>query len=78
MNTALTRILHTSMPSSSRLHEKEELQLLNDRFSAYVARVRALSQQASDTSVFLTSIKILEEEITALKNLYETELEKLR
>lgn len=68
------------MPSS-RLHEKEELQKLNDRFSNYVARIRQLLGQPSnnvDTSAFLKSMKVLDEEIANLKSIYESELDKLR
>ncbi|CAL1537650.1 unnamed protein product [Lymnaea stagnalis] len=75
-----TADIYSSVLQPSRVQEKEELQRLNDRFSAYVSRVRQLGQQANsiDTSAFLRSTKILEDEIVNLKNLYETELEKLR
>ncbi|CAG5125325.1 unnamed protein product, partial [Candidula unifasciata] len=70
----------TNLTSSTRIQEKEELQRLNDRFSAYTARVRLLNQHPNnvDWSAFRNSTKILEEEITNLKKLYENELDALR
>ncbi|XP_046364909.2 lamin-B2-like isoform X3 [Haliotis rufescens] len=64
----------------SRLSEKEELQRLNDRLTSYVNRVRIVSDQGNqiDSSAFLKSAKILEEEMNNLKNIYEQELDKLR
>ncbi|XP_059144868.1 uncharacterized protein LOC131932008, partial [Physella acuta] len=75
-----TSNIYNSVTSLSRVQEKEELQRLNDRFSAYVGRVRQLGEQVNnvDTSAFLRSTKILEEEIVNLKNMYESELERLR
>ncbi|XP_067654932.1 lamin-B2-like isoform X2 [Haliotis asinina] len=69
-----------SQGSMSRLSEKEELQRLNDRLTSYVNRVRMVSDQGNqiDSSAFLKSAKILEEEINNLKNMYEQELDKLR
>lgn len=69
------------MPGTlARLQEKEQLQLINDRFSAYVQRVRLLSEQSNhiDSSAFLQNAQILEDEITSLKNLYEKELDAMR
>ena len=64
----------------SRVQEKEELQRLNERFSSYIARVRQLGQAVNsvDSSAFLRSSKILEDEIVQLKAMYEGELAKLR
>ncbi|KAK3749853.1 hypothetical protein RRG08_066167 [Elysia crispata] len=64
----------------SRVQEKEELQRLNERFSSYISRVRQLGQavNAVDSSAFLRSSKILEDEIVQLKAMYEAELAKLR
>ena len=75
-----TRDIYTTVAPQSRVQEKEELQRLNDRFSAYVGRVRQLGQQTNhvDTSAFLRSTKILEDEILHLKSMYEGELDKLR
>ncbi|XP_052066739.1 uncharacterized protein LOC127706276 isoform X3 [Mytilus californianus] len=66
--------------SLSRAQEKEELQRLNDRFTSYISKVRQLGQQSGqlDSSSFLKSARILEEEVSHLKNLYERELESLR
>ncbi|XP_050410944.1 uncharacterized protein LOC126825380 isoform X2 [Patella vulgata] len=64
----------------SRGYEREELKRINERFSTYIQHVRQLSDISNkvDSSAFLKSIKILEEEINSLKNLYENELDKLR
>ncbi|RUS86141.1 hypothetical protein EGW08_006089, partial [Elysia chlorotica] len=63
----------------SRVQEKEELQRLNDRFSSYISRVRQLGQAVNsvDSSAFLRSSKILEDEIVQLKAMYEAELAKI-
>ncbi|KAI8780563.1 lamin-B2 isoform X1, partial [Biomphalaria glabrata] len=70
----------TNQAHQSRLQEKEELQHLNDRFLNYVGHVRQLSQQVNihDSSAFIKSTQILEDEIVNLKSLYESEIEKLR
>ncbi|KAK3102723.1 hypothetical protein FSP39_013445 [Pinctada imbricata] len=64
----------------TRAQEKEELQKINDRFTSYIQKVRHLREQSNqlDSSSFLKSAKVLEEEVANLKNLYETELENLR
>ncbi|KAK7481494.1 hypothetical protein BaRGS_00027256 [Batillaria attramentaria] len=69
-----------TMATLSRTQEREELQRLNDRFAAYVQRVRLLAEQNHqvDSSAILKSAKALEEENNNLKNLYEQELERLR
>lgn len=66
--------------SLSRSQDKEELQRLNDRFSQYIIKVRQLRQQSTqlDSTSFQQSIKILEEEVTNLKCLYERELDNIR
>jgi len=66
--------------SLARAQDKEELQRLNDRFSQYIIKVRQLRQQSTqlDSTAFLQSIKILEEEVTNLKCLYERELDNIR
>ena len=60
--------------------EKEYLQTLNDRFASYISRVRQMRELngRNDTASFMNSTKILEEEITALKAMYERQLEDLR
>lgn len=60
--------------------EKDYLQTLNDRFSTYISRVRQMREQSgrNDTINFINSTKILEEEILALKAMYERQLEELR
>ncbi|KAK0068347.1 lamin-B2-like isoform X1 [Biomphalaria pfeifferi] len=70
----------TNQAHQSRLQEKEELQHLNDRFLNYVGHIRQLSQQVNihDSSAFIKSTQILEDEIVNLKSLYESEIEKLR
>ena len=65
----------------NRTQEKEELQRINDRFTAYIQRVRHLREQSgqqSDTTSFIKSTKILEDEVATLKNLYEKELDNVR
>ncbi|CAC5362942.1 unnamed protein product [Mytilus coruscus] len=63
-----------------KLEDKAELQRLNDRLSDYIAKVRQLWEQRGqiDSSAFLKSIKILEDEVAKLKDLYEYELANLR
>lgn len=60
--------------------EKEYLQTLNDRFASYISRVRQMRELngRNDTVNFMNTTKILEEEITALKAMYERQLEDLR
>ena len=68
-----------SSNSMSRAQEKEELQRLNDRFSQYILKVRQLGQgRQLDSSAYLNSARVLEEEVTNLKNLYERELNNMR
>ena len=64
----------------SRTQERAELQQLNDRFAAYVQRVRQLAEKNNniDSSALIKSTKVLEIEIHNLKNMYEQELDKLR
>ena len=56
------------------------MQNLNDRFSSYISRVRQMREQGgrNDTINFINSTKILEEEILALKAMYERQLDELR
>ncbi|XP_031549204.1 lamin-B1-like [Actinia tenebrosa] len=63
-----------------KLVEKEYLSTLNDRFASYISRVRQMRELSgrNDTVNFMNSTKILEEEITALKAMYERQLEELR
>ncbi|BFZ04152.1 hypothetical protein BsWGS_07191 [Bradybaena similaris] len=74
----------SELPSRSvplvRLQEKVELQRVTDKLSAYVGYVRQLNQHVTNTNAanFVTSTKILDEEIANLKSIYEAELEKLR
>lgn len=67
-------------PVFNRSQERVELQHLNDRFSAYVQTVRRLGEEFGhlDSSSFLHSCSLLEEQIENLKNFYEKELESLR
>ena len=66
--------------SMTRSQEKEELQRINDRFTAYIQKVRMLREHSNqlDSSAFIKSAKVLEEEVANLKNLYESELENIR
>lgn len=75
-NTSTT----TTSTHVNRVQEKEELQRLNDRFSLYIQRVRQLREQSGqiDSASFLKSAKLLEDEVSNLKNLYESELHNLR
>ena len=57
--------------------EKGYLQSLNDRFASYVSRVREQSGRMETTNLINTT-KILEDEIVALKAMYERQLEELR
>ncbi|XP_070199306.1 uncharacterized protein [Littorina saxatilis] len=69
-----------STATLSRTQEKVELQHLNDRFAAYVQRVRTLAEKNNhmDSTALIKSTKVLEIEIHNLKNMYEQELDKLR
>lgn len=69
--------------------EKEYIQSLNKRFASYVSRVRQLrslsgsgaGESSSLYSVSLantSTVKIQENQITALKTMYERQLEELR
>ncbi|XP_053383865.1 uncharacterized protein LOC123536790 [Mercenaria mercenaria] len=66
--------------SSARKQEKEDLQMLNERFSTYIQKVRLLSEQNNrlDASTFVKQTRILEEEVANLKTLYERELDAIR
>ncbi|KAK2569155.1 Lamin-A [Acropora cervicornis] len=60
--------------------EKDYLQSLNDRFASYVSRVRQMREQSGrmETTNLINTTKILEDEIVALKGMYERQLEELR
>ncbi|CAG5134935.1 unnamed protein product, partial [Candidula unifasciata] len=73
-----TSELHSKPVPVSRLQEKEELQQLADKFSAYVSYVRQLDRHVTGPADFAALVKIHEEEIANLKRIYEAELEKLR
>ncbi|XP_015775595.1 PREDICTED: prelamin-A/C-like [Acropora digitifera] len=63
-----------------RYLEKDYLQSLNDRFASYVSRVRQMREQSGrmETTNLINTTKILEDEIIALKGMYERQLEELR
>jgi hypothetical protein len=64
-----------------RSQEKEELQRINDRFTAYIQKVRHLREQSGhqvDATSFIKSTKVLEDEVATLKSMYERELENVR
>ncbi|XP_060086406.1 uncharacterized protein LOC132565720 [Ylistrum balloti] len=79
-NMMTSHMTTSSSGHMNRVQEKEELQRLNDRFSAYVQRVRQLREQSGqiDSSSFLKTTKQLEDEVANLKNLYEHELHNVR
>lgn len=60
--------------------EKDALNNLTDRFTAYVSRVRQMREQSThmDNISFVNTTKILEDEILSLKAMYERQLEELR
>lgn len=65
----------------NRTQEREELQKINDRFTSYIQKVRHLREQSGqqeDTTSFIKSTKILEDEVATLKSLYEKELDNVR
>ena len=60
--------------------ETEYLQRLNERFASYVSRVRQVREQGSrvEATNATKMTKVLEEEIVALKSIYEQQLEEVR
>lgn len=66
--------------STVKMEDKAELQHLNNKLAEYISKVRQLWEQRShvDSSSFIQSTKILEEEVRKLKDLYECELGNLR
>ena len=69
-----------SPPSSSRKQEKEDLQVLNERFTAYIQKIRQQSDQnvRIDAGLFMQQTQVLEQEVANLKTMYERELDALR
>ena len=69
-----------SPPSSSRKQEKEDLQRLNERFTAYIQKIRQQSDQnvRIDAGLFMQQTQVLEQEVANLKTMYERELDALR
>lgn len=70
-----------SQHACNRSQEKEELQRINDRFTAYIQKVRHLREQSGqqvDATSFIKSTKVLEDEVATLKSLYERELDNVR
>ncbi|XP_071954822.1 lamin-A-like isoform X2 [Antedon mediterranea] len=64
----------------SRQQEKAELQQLNDRYKSYIGKVRKMREEANrvDSSALLNSMRMLEDEVEDIKNMYEKELSNLR
>lgn len=69
-----------SPPSSSRKQEKEDLQKLNERFTAYIQKIRQQNDQSVriDANLFMQQTRVLEEEVANLKTMYERELDAIR
>lgn len=67
-------------PLVTQRAEKDALNNLTDRFAAYLSRVREMREMSihSDNANFVSTIKILEDEILSLKTMYERQLEDLR
>ncbi|XP_071809633.1 lamin-B1-like [Asterias amurensis] len=64
----------------TRQQEKAELQHLNDRVQNYIAKVRKMREEANniDSSSLLNAMRVLEDEVSAIKSMYEKELENER
>lgn len=63
----------------SRLHEKAELQNLNDRLACYIDRVRFLEQENSRLTMEVrTSQETVTREVSNIKGMYENELSDAR
>ena len=60
--------------------DKADMQGLNDRLSSYIQRIRAMKQDtgAIDPACYHENLRILENELMKLKNMYEQELDRLR
>ncbi|XP_038053818.1 prelamin-A/C-like [Patiria miniata] len=60
----------------TRQQEKAELQHLNDRVQNYIAKVRKMREEANniDSSALLNAMRVLEDEVAAIKSMYEKEL----
>lgn len=67
-------------PPLSRQQEKAELQHLNDRVQNYIGKVRKMREDANnvDSSALLNAMKVLEDEVNNIKNMYDRELENRR
>ena len=65
--------------SSSRREEKEDMKRLNDRLAQYIQKVRNLADtDGVNSQTFLNSFRTLEDEINALRGMYEREMDDLR
>ena len=60
----------------SKSQAKAELQAISTRLGSYIQYVREVSENANqvDLAAFINSIKILEDELVNIKNMYEVEL----
>ena len=74
----ITRVICSSDGRSPVFQEKVELQQLNDRLSTYIDRIKNIRQPSLDPSNYQAAIKQLEDEISKIRHLYETELNRLR
>ncbi|XP_030845501.1 prelamin-A/C [Strongylocentrotus purpuratus] len=75
----MSAIIYPPAPLS-RQQEKAELSELNDRMQNYLGKVKKIREQANkvDSSALLNSIRVLEDEVSSLKNMYDMELNSLR
>ena len=69
-----------NLMTSTAMGEKTEMQDLNNRLAGYMQRVRDLRQQGTglDPAKYHDAMRLLEDELNKLKNLYEGELARLR
>lgn len=64
---------------SARREEKEDMKRLNDRLAQYIQKVRTLADtDGVNNQTFVDLFKNLEDEINALRKMYERELDDLR
>ena len=62
----------------TRLHEKIELGHIGERLTAYIDRVKELGDKRPQLETLLQTTRLLEEEISSLKETYEVEIAEAR